>query len=224
MIKRSPLGYVVSTYVTVYPALFQEFWWNVETVFSGTNMWIESEEMGLKIILKEETLRDVLQLADHPENTSFRKEIIEETLRNMGYRTPNVSRQISKSGFIPPFQYLVTQLSACFSKKIGHFNELSYRMMEVVHAVVQEKPYNFYKFLMRDLESNMHTRQPFLIYPRFVTKVITRQPDFGRVRSWYPSAQMALQENMNVPSLVPSPNHSGHTTYLWLYVKGIYNE
>ncbi|MFS7945437.1 hypothetical protein Hanom_Chr06g00524311 [Helianthus anomalus] len=58
-------------------------------------------------------------------------------------------------------------------------------MMEVVHAVVQEKPYNFSKFLMRDLESNMHTRQPFLIYPRFVTKVITSQLDFGCVRSWY---------------------------------------
>ncbi|MFS7979936.1 hypothetical protein Hanom_Chr10g00933541 [Helianthus anomalus] len=97
-------------------------------------------------------------------------------------------------------------------------------MMEVVHEVVQEKLYNFSKFLMRDLESNMHTCQPFLIYPRFVTKVITSQLDSGGVRSWYPRAQVALQENMNVPSLVPSPNHSGHTTYLWLYVKGIYNE
>ncbi|MFS7966837.1 hypothetical protein Hanom_Chr09g00778531 [Helianthus anomalus] len=87
----------------------------------------------------------------------------------MGYRTPNLSRQINKSGFIPPYPYLVTQLSACFSKKIGHFNGLSYRLMEVVHVVVQEKPYNFSKFLMRDLEANMHTRQPFLIFPRFVT-------------------------------------------------------
>ncbi|MFS7968407.1 hypothetical protein Hanom_Chr09g00797101 [Helianthus anomalus] len=142
----------------------------------------------------------------------------------MGYQTPNVSRKISKSGFIPPLQYLVTQLSACFSKKIGHFNELSYRMMEVVHAVVQEKPYNFSKFLMRDLESNMHTPQPFLIYPRSVTKVITRQLDFGGVTSWYPRAQVALQGNIYVPSLVPSNNHNDHTTYLWLYVKAMYNE
>ncbi|MFS7919093.1 hypothetical protein Hanom_Chr03g00208841 [Helianthus anomalus] len=51
-------------------------------------------------------------------------------------------------------------------------------MMKVVHAVVQDKSYNFSKFLMRDLESNMHTRQPFLIYPRYVTKVITSQLDF----------------------------------------------
>ncbi|MFS7979935.1 hypothetical protein Hanom_Chr10g00933531 [Helianthus anomalus] len=103
MIKQSPLGYVVSTYVTIYPTLLQEFWGNAETVFSGTNMWIESEVMGFRIILKEENLRDVLQLADHSESTSFRKEIIDETMGNMSYRTPNVSRQISKSGFIPPF-------------------------------------------------------------------------------------------------------------------------
>ncbi|MFS7988246.1 hypothetical protein Hanom_Chr11g01032471 [Helianthus anomalus] len=99
-------------------------------------MWIESQVMGIRIILKEETLRDALQLADDPETTFFKREMMEETLRDMGYRTPNVSRQISKSGFIQPFQYLVTQLSVCFSKKIGHFNELSYRMMEVVHAIV----------------------------------------------------------------------------------------
>ncbi|MFS7917875.1 hypothetical protein Hanom_Chr03g00194311 [Helianthus anomalus] len=61
-------------------------------------------------------------------------------------------------------------------------------MMEVVHAVVQEKSYNFSMFLMRDLESNMHTRQPFLIYPRFVTKLITRELNFGGVTSWYPRA------------------------------------
>ncbi|MFS7938061.1 hypothetical protein Hanom_Chr05g00435031 [Helianthus anomalus] len=77
-------------------------------------------------------------------------------------------------------------------------------MMEVIHAVVQEKPYNYSKFLMRDLEANIHDCQPFLIYPRFVTK-------------------LALQENISDPTLVPSTNHSGRITYLWLYVKCMYN-
>ena len=141
----------------------------------------------------------------------------------MGYNSNNVSRQICKSGFIPPFQYLVTQLSVCFSKKTGHFNELSYRMMEVAHAIVQEKPYNYAKFLMRDLEGNVHDRNPFLIYPRFVTKVITSQLDFGGVRSCYTRAELALQENLRVASLVPSTFHTGRITSLWLYVKCMYN-
>ncbi|MFS7929233.1 hypothetical protein Hanom_Chr04g00330071 [Helianthus anomalus] len=149
--------------------------------------------------------------------------MLQQTLIDMGYHTYNMSKQISKSGFIPPFQYLVIQLSVCFSKKIGHFNELSYRMMEVIHAVVQEKTYNFSRFLMRDLEANIHDRQPFLIYPRFVTKVITRQLDFGGVRSRYPRAELALQENISDPTLVPSTNHTGRITPLWLYVKCMYN-
>ncbi|MFS7944387.1 hypothetical protein Hanom_Chr06g00511531 [Helianthus anomalus] len=157
-------------------------------------MWIESEVMGVRITLKEETLRDVLQLGDDQVNTFLNKETMEQTMRDMGYHTYNVSRQVSKSGFIPPFQYLVTQLSVCFSKKIGHFNELSYWMMEVVHVVVQEKPYN-----------------------------LSNQLDFGGVRSWYPRAQMVLQENISDPTLVPSTNHNGHITYLWLYVKSMYN-
>ncbi|MFS8024395.1 hypothetical protein Hanom_Chr16g01462731 [Helianthus anomalus] len=223
MIMRSPLGFVVSTHVTIYPGLLQEFWWNAEIVFSGTTMWIESKVMGVIITLKDETLRDVLKLGDDQENTFLDKEMVQQTLTDMGYHTYNVSRQINKFSFIPPFQYLVTLLSVCFSKKIEHFNELSNRMMEVNHAVVQEKPYNYSKFLMRDLEANIHNRQPFLIYPRFVTKVITSQLDFGGERSWYPRAELALQENISDPTLVPSTNHSGHITYLWLYVKCMYN-
>ncbi|MFS7988151.1 hypothetical protein Hanom_Chr11g01031251 [Helianthus anomalus] len=94
--------------------------------------------MNRVIILKEETLRDAIQLTNDPDTTFFPGEKLEETLKETGYRTPN----------------------------IGHFNELSHRLMEVVHAVVQEKSYNFSKFLMRDLEANMHTRQHFLIFPR----------------------------------------------------------
>ncbi|MFS7938681.1 hypothetical protein Hanom_Chr05g00442601 [Helianthus anomalus] len=94
--------------------------------------------MGFTIILKEETLRDALQLGDDLDTTFLPREMLEETLKDMGYRTPNVS-------------------SVSFSKKIGHFNELSCKMMEVVHAVVQEKLYNSSKFLMRNLESNLHT-------------------------------------------------------------------
>ncbi|MFS7947845.1 hypothetical protein Hanom_Chr06g00552961 [Helianthus anomalus] len=97
-------------------------------------------------------------------------------------------------------------------------------MMEVIHAVVLEKPYNFPKFLLRDLEANIHDRQPFLIYPRFVTKVITRQLDFRGVRSWYPRDELTLQENISDPTLVPSTNHTGQITPLWLYVKCMYNE
>ncbi|MFS7919092.1 hypothetical protein Hanom_Chr03g00208831 [Helianthus anomalus] len=103
MIKQSPLGHAVSTHVTIYPALLQEFWWNAETISRGTSMWIESKVMGFRIILKEETLREALQLADDPDTTFFKREMLEETLKDMGYRTPNVSRQISKSGFIQPF-------------------------------------------------------------------------------------------------------------------------
>ncbi|MFS7991885.1 hypothetical protein Hanom_Chr12g01075861 [Helianthus anomalus] len=76
---------------------------------------------------------------------------------------------------------------------------------------------------MRDLEANVHDDNPFLIYPRFVTKVITSQLDFGGVRSCYTRAELVLQENLRVASLVPSTNHTGRITCLWLYVKCMYN-
>ncbi|MFS7890670.1 hypothetical protein Hanom_Chr00s000117g01622571 [Helianthus anomalus] len=134
-------------------------------------------------ILNDLLFKRTLSIISYFNGSPKNKVMVEQTLWDKGYHTYNVSRQVNKSSFIPPFKYMVTQLSVCFSKKIGHFNELSYRMMEVVYAVVQEKPYNFSKFLMRDMEANLHHRQPFRFYPRFVTKVITSQLDFGGVRS-----------------------------------------
>ncbi|MFS8019136.1 hypothetical protein Hanom_Chr15g01400291 [Helianthus anomalus] len=188
MLRQSPFGFAISTFIWIYPTLLQEFWWRAEAIFQGTRMWIRSTVMNSVIILSEETLRVALQLNDGIDATFFTSETLDQTLKEMGYHTPNRPMQISRSGFIPPYQYLVTQLSVCFSRKHGHFNELSYRLMEVVHAVVQDKPYNFSKFLMRDLEANMHTHKPFLIYPHFVMKVITSQLDFGGVTNWYPRA------------------------------------
>ncbi|MFS8007569.1 hypothetical protein Hanom_Chr14g01262551 [Helianthus anomalus] len=114
-------------------------------------MWIESEVMGVRITLNEETIRNTLRLGNDHETQLLDKADVQLTLTEIGYDTFNSSSEISKPGFIPPFQ-------------IGHFNELSNRMMEVVHAVVQEKPYNYGKFLIRDLVANVHDRQPFLIY------------------------------------------------------------
>ncbi|MFS7986900.1 hypothetical protein Hanom_Chr11g01015701 [Helianthus anomalus] len=99
-------------------------------------MWIVSEVMGVKITLKEEPIIDVLKLVNDHEDKILDKADVQMTLTEMGYDTYNSSRAVSKSGFIPPFQFWVTQLSFYFSKKIGHFNELFHRMMEVVHAVV----------------------------------------------------------------------------------------
>ncbi|MFS8007937.1 hypothetical protein Hanom_Chr14g01266871 [Helianthus anomalus] len=163
-------------------------------------MWIRSTVMNRVIILSEETLGVALQLNDDIDATFFTRETLDEILKEMGYHTPNRSR------------------------KHGHFNELSYRLMEVVHAVVQDKPYNFFKFLMRDLEANMRTHQAFLIYPRFVMKVITSQLGFGGVTNWYQRAQLALLENLNVPSLVPTNQHTGHITYMWVYATLVYDD
>ncbi|MFS8023120.1 hypothetical protein Hanom_Chr16g01447731 [Helianthus anomalus] len=224
MLRQSPLGYAISAYIWIHPTLLQEFWWRAETIFRGTKKWIRSTVLDRVIILSKETLRVSLQLNEDIDATFFTRETLDQTLKEIGYHTPNRSRQISRSGFIPPYLYLVTQLGVCYSRKHGHFNELSYRLMEMVHAVVQEKPYNFSKYLMRDLEENIHTHQPYLIYPRFVMKVITSQLDFGGVTNWYPRVQVVLQEDLNIPSLVPTNQHTGRTTYLWMYASLIYDD
>ncbi|MFS7907202.1 hypothetical protein Hanom_Chr01g00068531 [Helianthus anomalus] len=106
----------------------------------------------------------------------------------MGYNMDNPNRPISKTGFIKPWQYLVTQMGVCFSKKIINHHEISYRLMEPIHALVQDIPYNFSHYLMKDITNNMWSSRPFLVYPRFLMRKITSQLGFGSIPAWYPRA------------------------------------
>ncbi|MFS8033177.1 hypothetical protein Hanom_Chr17g01566461 [Helianthus anomalus] len=76
--------------------------------------------------------------------------------------------------------------------------------MEPMHVIVQEVPYNFSYYLTRDFVSNLWSSRPFLVYPRFLMRVITHQLDFGEVSVWYPRAEMLLKENFHNAHLVPT--------------------
>ncbi|MFS7953692.1 hypothetical protein Hanom_Chr07g00621631 [Helianthus anomalus] len=62
-----------------------------------------------------------------------------------------------------------------------NFNGISYKLMEFVHALVHDVPYNFSHYLMRNFVSNLYSSRPFLVYPRFLMRVITNQLDFEGV-------------------------------------------
>ncbi|MFS7938434.1 hypothetical protein Hanom_Chr05g00439671 [Helianthus anomalus] len=109
----------------------------------------------MPIILKEDVIREVLNLNDNNNVLSFTREHTDNTLTQMRYNVENPNRPISKSGFLKRWQYLVTQLGICFSKKNVNFHEISYRLMEPVYAIVQEVPYNISHYLMKDLTSNL---------------------------------------------------------------------
>ncbi|MFS7904102.1 hypothetical protein Hanom_Chr01g00032041 [Helianthus anomalus] len=91
-----------------------------------------------------------------------------------------------------------------------------------MHAILQEVPYNFFHYLMKDLTSNLWSSRPFLVYPHFMLRVITRQLGFGSVTSWYPRSEMVLQESVRNSLLVPSANNTGLVTHLCLFAKLIF--
>ncbi|MFS7927838.1 hypothetical protein Hanom_Chr04g00313861 [Helianthus anomalus] len=137
----------------------------------------------------------------------------------MGYHTVTPQRAINKHGFIKPWQYLVTQMGACISKKVTNHHEVSLRLMEPIRALVLGTTYNFSYYLIRDFASNMWSGRPFLIYPRFLMKIITSQLDFGGVPASFSRAEMRLQENMNLSMLIPTNQNSGLITDLLLLVE-----
>ncbi|MFS7949521.1 hypothetical protein Hanom_Chr06g00572551 [Helianthus anomalus] len=145
-------------------------------------------------------------------------------MEQMGYNPGNPLGPITKIGFIKPWQYLVTQIGACFSKKIINHHEVSYRLMEPIHELVQDTPYNFSHYIMKDLASNLWSGRPFLVYPRFLMRIITSQLDFGGVPAGYPRVEIRLQQNMNLNMLIPTDQNTGLVTILWLFLEIFYGE
>ncbi|MFS7954555.1 hypothetical protein Hanom_Chr07g00631891 [Helianthus anomalus] len=96
--------------------------------------------------------------------------------------------------------------------------------MESVHAIVQDVPCNFSHYLMKDLTSNMWSSKPFLVYPRFMMRVITSQLGFGGIPARYPRAEVVLKQNIRSILLVPTTNNTGLETHLWLFAELIYGE
>ncbi|MFS8002191.1 hypothetical protein Hanom_Chr13g01199181 [Helianthus anomalus] len=115
-------------------------------------------------------------------------------------------------------------MGVCFSKKIVNHHEVSYRLMEPIHALVQDIPYNFSHYLMKDITSNMWSGRPFVVYPRFMMRVITSQLGFGGIPAWFPRAEVVLQQSIKHTMLIPSAHNTGLETHLWLFTQIIYGE
>ncbi|MFS7947826.1 hypothetical protein Hanom_Chr06g00552751 [Helianthus anomalus] len=91
--------------------------------------------------------------------------------------------------------------------------------MEPIRALVLDTPYNFSYYLIKDFASNMWYGRLFLVYPRFLMRIITSQLGFGGVPAGYPRAEMRLQQNMNLNMLIPTNQNSGLVTDLWLLLE-----
>ncbi|MFS8016572.1 hypothetical protein Hanom_Chr15g01370181 [Helianthus anomalus] len=173
MVMQSPHPYAVTTHICVHPDILQEFWRHVKLLHKGRLTCIGSWVMGKAIILGEDVIREVLNLNDDNNILTFTRHQLNNTLTQMGYNVEDPNRPITKSDFIKPWQFLVKQLWICFSKKVVNFHEIYWSLMEPVHAMVQEVPYNFSHYLMKDLTSNLWSNRSFLVYPCFLIRVIT---------------------------------------------------
>ncbi|MFS7908780.1 hypothetical protein Hanom_Chr01g00087101 [Helianthus anomalus] len=115
-------------------------------------------------------------------------------------------------------------MGVCFSKKNINHHKISYRLMESIHALVQDVPYNFFHYLMKDFASNLWSDMPFLVYPRLLVRIITSQLDFGGISVWFPIVEVILQQNIRLNMLIPTEHNTGLETLLWLLHEIIYGE
>ena len=133
MLMASNLGNALTANITIFPEILQTFWQNAKLSESQDRGWIyvESKVLNQTIRITENTIRTALQLNDDNNVLMFSEDEIEETLEHMGYNPENDPRAINKNGFIKPWQFLITQPGACFSRKTINHHEASNKLLEI---------------------------------------------------------------------------------------------
>ena len=77
---------------------------------------------------------------------------------------------------------------------------------------------------MRDFASNMWSSRPFLMYTRFLMKIITSQLDFGGIPAGYQRAELVLQQNASIALLRPTNKNFGLVTKQWVLLEIEYGD
>ncbi|MFS8033167.1 hypothetical protein Hanom_Chr17g01566321 [Helianthus anomalus] len=149
LLMGSNLKYALTANIIVFLEILQMLWHNasLSKYENRGHIFIESVVLNQRVRVTEGIIRTVLQLNDDSDVLMFTRTQIEETLQLMGYNPLNAPRAVNKNGFIKPWQFLITQMGACFSKKVINHHEASHR------------PFLIYPhFLMRILTSQLGFR------------------------------------------------------------------
>lgn len=178
------LTHAIRTNPVIYKSLVGEFWDKASINKEGADGEgiVESVVKGRKVIVSEQTIREVLQFGDQP---GFPTEIpvdqIKEVLERMRYEgtfPPTIKK------LLPPYwRFLAHSFVICISGRKGGADEISLSYIGAIIALIMDFDFNFSKLILNETKSNIQWKKNdiFLMYPRFLQMIFDAQyPDLER--------------------------------------------
>ncbi|GJT63113.1 putative ribonuclease H-like domain-containing protein [Tanacetum coccineum] len=126
---------------------------------------IRAKVAGKKILISEATIRADLLFDDENGVDCFPKQVIWDTLRDIGYEGNLAHLTFSKPLFSPQWKYLVHVLLHCLSPKSTSWEQFGTNIASALVGLATNQKFNFSLMILTGMLGHISNGTPFLMYP-----------------------------------------------------------
>ncbi|GJT96277.1 hypothetical protein Tco_1091795 [Tanacetum coccineum] len=169
----------------------QQFWTTASLRVINDVPHIRAMVAGKKILISEETIRADLLFDDANGVDCFPKQVIWDTLRDIGYEGNLAQLTFSKPLFSPQWKYLIHVLLHCLSPKSTSWEQFGTNIASALVGLATNQKFNFSLMIMNGMLGHISNGTPFLMYPRFVQLFLNKQLEgVDRPQDFMPSVTL----------------------------------
>ncbi|GJT53168.1 hypothetical protein Tco_0988222 [Tanacetum coccineum] len=169
----------------------QQFWTTASLRVINDVPHIRAMVAGKKILISEETIRADLLFDDANGVDCFPKQVIWDTLRDIGYEGNLAQLTFSKPLFSPQWKYLVHVLLHCLSPKSTSWEQFGTNIASALVGLATNQRFNFSLMILNGMLGHISNGTPFLMYPRFIQLFLNKQLEgVARPQDFIPSVTL----------------------------------
>ncbi|GKA56139.1 hypothetical protein Tco_0755211 [Tanacetum coccineum] len=191
----------------------QQFWATASLRVINEVHHIRAMVAGKRILISKKTIRADLLFDDTNGVDCFPKQVIWDSLRDIGYEGNLAQLTFSKPLFSPQWKYLVHVLLHCLSPKSTSWEQFGTNIASALVGLATNQKFNFSLMIMNGMLGHISNGTPFLMYPRFVQLFLNKQLEgVTRPKNFLPS--VTLPSKVFTFMRKNSPKFSGRITPL----------
>ncbi|GJU17712.1 hypothetical protein Tco_1145678, partial [Tanacetum coccineum] len=191
----------------------QQFWATASLRSINEVPYIRALVAGKRILISEETIRADLLFDDADGVDCFPKQVIWDSLREIGYEGNLAQLTFSKPLFSPQWKYVVHVLLHCLSPKSTSWEQFGTNIASALVGLATNQKFNFSLMIMNGMLGHITNGIPFLMYPRFIQLFLNKQLEgVTRPKNFLPS--VTLPSKVFTFMRKNSPKFSGRITPL----------
>nr|GEZ54028.1 hypothetical protein [Tanacetum cinerariifolium] len=158
-LNQSYVKYALTVNPNIYVSCIKQFW-NTVTIKQDNNVTrMQALVDKKKVVVTEDTIRDVLRLDDAEGVDCLPNEEIFAKLTRMGYEKPSTKLIFYKAFFSSQWKFLIHTILQSMSAKRTSWNEFSSAMASAVICLSTCRKFNFSKYIFDSLDKRLRKEE-----------------------------------------------------------------